>query len=63
VPPRPVGQRLERFADTPERYPGIARQLRKARPNELIVDNLDAWPQDNERAEDNCAAGYETSRR
>ncbi len=42
----------KRFADTPERYPGIARQLRKARPNELIVDNLDAWPQDNERAED-----------
>ena len=42
----------KRFAETPERYPGIADQLRKARPEELIVENLDAWPQDNEMAED-----------
>jgi hypothetical protein len=42
----------KRFAETPERYPGVADQLRKARPQELIVDHLDAWPQDNENAED-----------
>jgi hypothetical protein len=41
-----------RFAETPERHPGVPDQLRKARPEELIVDNLDAWPQDNEMAED-----------
>jgi hypothetical protein len=41
-----------RFAETPNRYPGIADQLRRARPDELIVDNVDAWPQDNEQAED-----------
>jgi hypothetical protein len=42
----------KRFAETPGRYPGIADQLRKARPEELFVDNGDAWPQDNEMAED-----------
>lgn len=42
----------KRFAETPDRYPGIVDQLRKARPDELIVENLDAWPQDNEIAED-----------
>lgn len=42
----------KRFADTPERYTGIVDQLRKARPEELIVDNLDVWPQDSEMAED-----------
>ena len=42
----------KRFAETPERYPGVAEQLRKARPQELIVENLDAWPQDNEMGED-----------
>jgi len=41
-----------RFAETPERYPGVPDQLRKARPEELIVDHLDAWPQDNEMAEE-----------
>ena len=41
-----------RFAEMPDRYPGIADQLRQARPDELIVDNVDAWPQDNEEAED-----------
>lgn len=56
---RKLGQRQgnwvnvwKRFAETPERYPGIPHQLRKARPEELIVDDLDAWPQDNEMAED-----------
>lgn len=42
----------KRFAETPELYRGIVDQLRKARPYELIVENLDAWPQDNEMAED-----------
>lgn len=42
----------ERFAETPERFPGIVDQLRKARPDELIVENFGAWPQDNEMAED-----------
>lgn len=42
----------KRFADTPERYPGIVDQLRRARPDELIVENVAAWPQDNEMAED-----------
>lgn len=42
----------KRFAETPERYSGIVGQLRKARPDELIVENLDVWPQDNEMAED-----------
>ncbi|MBJ7470367.1 MAG: BREX-1 system phosphatase PglZ type B [Solirubrobacteraceae bacterium] len=41
-----------RFAETPERYPGVAEQLRKARPEALIVDNRDAWPQENEDDED-----------
>jgi len=41
-----------RFTETPERYPGVPQQLRKARPEKLIVDQLDAWPQDNEMAED-----------
>jgi hypothetical protein len=42
----------DRFAEIPDRYPGVPEQLRKARPEELIVDHLDAWPQDNEVAED-----------
>jgi hypothetical protein len=41
-----------RFAETPERYPGVAEQLRKARPETLIVDNADAWPQENENGEE-----------
>lgn len=41
-----------RFAETPDRYPGIPEQLRKARPDALIVDNVDAWPQENENGED-----------
>lgn len=41
----------KRFADTPERYPGIPEQLRRARPDELFVDDRDVWPQENESAE------------
>lgn len=42
----------KRFAETPERYPGIVDQLRKARPDELVFEGVDAWPQDNEMEED-----------
>lgn len=42
----------KRFAETPERYPGVPEQLRKARPEELIVEDREPWPQDNEMAED-----------
>lgn len=41
-----------RFADTPERYPGIPRLLRRAKPLELFTEHAEAWPQDNEAAED-----------
>lgn len=42
----------KRFAETPGRFAGVVDQLRKARPDELIFDNVDSWPQDNENAED-----------
>ncbi len=41
-----------RFAETPDLYPGIPDQLRKARPETLTTDHDDSWPQDNENAED-----------
>ncbi len=41
----------KRFADMPERYPGIPEQLRRGRPDELFVDDRDVWPQENEAAE------------
>jgi hypothetical protein len=41
-----------RFADMPERYPGIPQLLRQARPLELFTEHAEAWPQDNEAAED-----------
>lgn len=42
----------KRYAETPDRYPIIPEQLRKARPDELIAEDRDAWPQDSEMAED-----------
>jgi len=42
----------KRFAETPERYSGIAEMLRQAKPMELSFERNDAWPQDNEAAED-----------
>ena len=46
----------KRFAETPERYPGITDQLRKARPQEQLAlgeaSQSEVWPQDNEMAED-----------
>jgi len=59
---RRLGQRASpwdavwrRFAETPERFPGVAEQLRKARPEEELGDP-DAWPQDNEAAEEELRA-------
>lgn len=42
----------KRFADIPERYPGIVERLHQAKPMELSFEHSDAWPQDNEVAED-----------
>jgi len=42
----------KRFEDMPERYPGIADRLRQAKPMKLSFEYSDAWPQDNETAED-----------
>jgi hypothetical protein len=42
----------KRFAETPDRYIGVVEQLRKARPDELIVELPDSWPQENENAEE-----------
>ena len=41
-----------RYSETPQRYPGVAEQLRKARPQELYVDHRESWPQDNDNEED-----------
>jgi hypothetical protein len=41
----------KRFAETPDRYAGVVDQLRRARPDELLFENPDSWPQDNEIAE------------
>jgi hypothetical protein len=46
----------QRFAEAPGLYPGLADQLRKARPDELIVDDRDVWPQENERDEEQLRA-------
>ncbi|MFX1818453.1 BREX-1 system phosphatase PglZ type B [Pseudarthrobacter sp. CC4] len=48
----PWGNVWRRFAESPERYPGIVDRLRKARPEEFLVESKEAWPQDNENAED-----------
>lgn len=48
----PWAQVWKRFAETPERYPGIPDRLRQARPLELFSEHAEAWPQDNEAAED-----------
>ncbi|MGD0452838.1 MAG: BREX-1 system phosphatase PglZ type B [Solirubrobacteraceae bacterium] len=41
-----------RFAEMPQRYLGIAERLRQAKPMKLSFEHNDAWPQDNEEAED-----------
>jgi hypothetical protein len=48
----PWAQVWKRFAETPERYPGIPDRLRQAKPMEFFVEQTGAWPQDNETAED-----------
>lgn len=40
-----------RFAEAPERHPGIPERLRTARPLELFSPQTGAWPQDNDGAE------------
>lgn len=60
---RKLGQRegnwaqgWSRYAEMPERYPGIPDLLRKARPQEQLVlgdsSRAEVWPQDNELAEE-----------
>ena len=41
-----------RFAEMPRRYPGIPERLHQAKPMKLSFEHSDAWPQDNETAED-----------
>ncbi len=40
-----------RFAEIPERYPGIPERLRQAKPLDLLTVDQNAWPQDNEAGE------------
>ena len=42
----------KRFAEIPDRFPGIPERLRQAKPMELSYDLSPVWPQDNEAAED-----------
>ena len=42
----------KRFAETPDRFPGIPDRLRQAKPMKLSFELSDAWPQDNEEAEE-----------
>jgi hypothetical protein len=44
-------QAWKRFAEQPDRYPGITGQLRKARPDDEFIFDRDAWPQENDAAE------------
>ena len=46
------GQVWKRFAETPDRFPGVLERLRQAKPMELTYDLSPVWPQDNEAAED-----------
>jgi hypothetical protein len=48
----PWAEVWKRFAEMPERYPGIPERLRQAKPMELFSEHTGAWPQDNEAAED-----------
>jgi hypothetical protein len=42
----------ERYAATPELYPGIKERLRVAKPLVLSIEQSESWPQDNEAGED-----------
>jgi hypothetical protein len=41
----------ERFAEAPEKYPGVPERLRAAKPQVLMPEHPDSWPQVNEDAE------------
>jgi len=42
----------KRYAETPDRYPGIPERLRQAKPMQFVFEHSEVWPQDNEAAED-----------
>jgi hypothetical protein len=46
----------DRFSENPTRFLGVVERLRQARPQELVVDHPDSWPQDNEDGERNLRA-------
>jgi hypothetical protein len=46
------GKVWKRFSEVPDRYPGVVEQLRRARPEELVLERRDAWPQENEGDEE-----------
>ncbi|MGN6258089.1 MAG: BREX-1 system phosphatase PglZ type B [Solirubrobacterales bacterium] len=46
----------KRFAETPDRFPGLPERLRGAKPQELIFDP-EVWPQDNDVAEEDLRRG------
>lgn len=48
----PWAEVWKRFAETPDRYPGIPDRLQQAKPMEFFVEQSGTWPQDNEIAED-----------
>jgi hypothetical protein len=48
----PWAEVWRRFAETPQRYPGIPGRLRQAKPMEFFVEASESWPQDNEAGED-----------
>lgn len=41
----------QRFAEAPDKYPAIPERLRAAKPQELVPEHPDSWPQVNEDAE------------
>ena len=52
----PWGQVWARYVATPVHYTGVDDQLAKARPAQLVTEHPDAWPQDNDQAEDQLRA-------
>ena len=41
----------ERFAEAPDKYPWVPDRLRAAKPQVLVLEHPDSWPQVNEEAE------------
>ena len=52
-----------RLAEMPERYPGITEQLRKARPEELIVENIESGRRTTKWPKTSSATALETLKR